>query len=87
MEELYSELRAAEEECEALPKELHEIKTALDKETAELQRQESGEHLHIAPWYLDILHPTALVVCASKEFKANLSTLDISDDHCCSSGG
>lgn len=42
MEDLQSELREAEKECKALPKEIQEIKTALDRETAELQRQESG---------------------------------------------
>ena len=88
VEELHSDLRAAEEECEALPKELQEIKTALDKETAELQRQESGEHLHFSPMKLGILHPTGpMVFVQIQKFEAKLSILDIDDDHCCSSGG
>ncbi len=74
MEELHSELRAAEEECEALPKELQEIKAALARETAELQRQESGDLMHMCKQVhiffqnLDFLQPTALVFCARGKF-------------------
>lgn len=49
-----AQLRAAEEESDALPKEIHDIKTALDRETAELQRQESGQY----PFHYPVLvHP------------------------------